>query len=368
MNVVMASKKMIYLVSIILLLGVTSACQEQLDTAEKTEIVRPANIVEVISFQGLKIRTFPASIEASKKTDLAFRVAGQLIQLPVRAGTEVKQGQLLAQIDSSDYQNALDDRVAKLNLVQVQHKQIHTLFKKSYASQAEIDSIDALLKAAQVAVQQAQTNVKYTNLRAPFSGVIAKVNVENYQYIQPQQSIVQLQNTSQLEVHFDVPESMIKSSRQTGDYKSLCGIVKLDDGSNSVKEFKACYKEHDSVPDIQTRTYPVIFSMDNPEESMLLPGMSVDFVLDHSSIALSNDLNGLLIPVESVFDENNQQWVWKVGDDMRVVKTLVVVAGIDKDMIRITKGLIAGDKIIANGVTYLTEGQKIRPFYKERGL
>ena len=101
---------------------------------------------------------------------------------------------------------------------------------------------------------------------------------------------------------------------------------------------------------------------------MLLPGMSVDFILDHSSIALSNDLNGLLIPVESVFDENNQQWVWKVGDDMRVVKTLVVVAGIDKDMIRITKGLIAGDKIIANGVTYLTEGQKIRPFYKERGL
>lgn len=49
-------------------------------------------IVEVKSLQGVKVRTFPAVIEASEKTDLTFRVAGQLIRLPINAGTEVKKG------------------------------------------------------------------------------------------------------------------------------------------------------------------------------------------------------------------------------------------------------------------------------------
>jgi len=368
MNIELSCKKIAKLAAISFLLGAICACQEQTNASEKADIIRPASIVEIQSLQGVQVRTFPAVIEASEKTDLAFRVAGQLIKLPINAGTQVKQGQLLAQVDSNDYQLALEDRLARLNLVKVQHTQLHTLFKKSYASQAEIDSIDAQLKAAQVSVKQAQMNVSYTRLKSPFTGTIAHVNVENHQYVQAQQSIVQLQNTTSLDIRFNVPESMVKSSRQTNDYTFLCGIVKLNDGSNTGKEFKACYKEHDSVPDARTRSYPVVFSLDNPGESMLLPGMSVDLILDHSSIALTDNTNDLLLPIESVFDENNQQWVWRVDDRMQVVKTPVVVTDINKDMIRISEGLKEGDKIISAGVSYLSEGQKVRPFSKEPGL
>ena len=332
----------------------------------KEEIVRPAIISEVQGYEGTSIRTFPALIEANKKSDLAFRVPGQLEKVKVKAGSQVKKGQLLAQIDSTDYQNAYDDRIAKLNLARTKHKQTTTLFKKRYASQAEVDAVTAQLRAAQVAVKQAKTDLTYTKLRAPFTGAISHVDIENFQFIQPQQTIVQLQNTNQLDVRFDVPETLIKGLRKSDKYKSMCGKVKL--ASDNQKVIKACYKEHDSVPDQATRSYPVLFSLKNPKDYNVLPGMSVDIELDFAALELASEHKGVLIPVEAVFDENDQQWVWKVNEDMRVNKTEVKVLGIIKDNIQISDGLITGDKVISAGVSYLAEGQKIRPLAKERGL
>ncbi len=332
----------------------------------KEESVRPAIISEAVAMDGTSIRTFPALIEANKKSDLAFRVPGQLEKVTVKSGSRVKKGQLLAQIDSTDYQNAYDDRIARLNLAKTKFKQVTTLFKKRYASQAEVDAVTAQLKAAQVAVKQAKTNLTYTKLRAPFSGEISHVSIENFQFIQPQQTIVQLQNTKQLDVHFDIPETLIKSLRKSDQYKSLCGKVRLASDSN--KEIKACYKEHDSVPDRATRSYPVLFSLKRPEGYNILPGMSVDIELDFAALELSADNKGLLVPVEAVFDENDEQWVWKVTENMRVAKTKVKVMGMVKDSIRIIEGLKLGDKVVSAGVSYLEEGQKIRPLIKERGL
>ncbi|WP_299877054.1 efflux RND transporter periplasmic adaptor subunit [uncultured Cocleimonas sp.] len=370
MNIDAKTGKTFSLFFIFFLLSTLAACKGEekamADDVVKEELVRPAIISEVLGFEGTSIRTFPALIEANKKSDLAFRVPGQLEKVTVKSGSQVKKGQLLAQIDSTDYQNAYDDRIAKLNLAKTKYKQTTTLFKKRYASQAEVDAVTAELKAAQVAVKQAKTDLTYTKLRAPFTGAISHVNIENFQFIQPQQTIVQLQNTNQLDVQFDIPETLIKSLKKSDKYKSMCGKVKL--ASDNKNEIKACYKEHDSVPDQATRSYPVLFSLKNPEDYNVLPGMSVDIELDFAALELANDNKGLLIPVEAVFDENDKQWVWKVTNDMRVTKTAVKVMGIVKDNIQIIEGLSVGDKVISAGVSYLKEGQKIRPLTKERGL
>lgn len=377
MNIDAYPGKSFSLFLIFLLLSTLTACKggekamaddvkDATDKEVKEEIVRPAIIAEVIGLEGTSIRTFPALIEANKKSDLAFRVPGQLEKVNVKSGSQVKKGQLLAQIDSTDYKNAYDDRIAKLNLAKTTYKQTTTLFKKRYASQAEVDAVTAQLKAAEVAVKQAKTDLTYTKLRAPFTGSISHVSIENFQFIQPQQTIVQLQNTNQLDVQFDIPETLIKSLRKSDKYKSMCGKVKLATDNNN--EIKACYKEHDSVPDQATRSYPVLFSLKNPKDYNVLPGMSVDIELDFASLELATDTKGLLIPVEAVFDENDQQWVWKVTEDMHVTKTNVKVMGIVKENIRILEGLSTGDKVVAAGVSYLVEGQKIRPLIKERGL
>lgn len=365
---IMSVVKLLLLSLFVLSLSGCGGKTATVEETEKEEVIRPARIADVSSFESSGIRTFPAIIDANKKSDLAFRVSGQLTKVYVQAGSQVKKGQVLARVDSTDYKNTLADRQAKLQLAKTQHKQTVTLFRKKYASQAEVDTVNAQLRAAQVAVKQAQQNVAYTKIVAPFSGAIAHVSVENFQFIQPQQTIVQLQNTSQLDVKFDVPESVIKGLKQGDEYRKLCGVIPSATAGGENKMYKACYKEHDSVPDSQTRTYPVLFSLENPKDTNLIPGMSTDIIIDMSKLMDTSGMVGVIVPVEAIFDSQDQQWVWKLDEDMRTVKTKVKVGGIQDNQMQITDGLSQGDKVVTAGVSYLVEGQKVRPFLKERGL
>ncbi|PID46568.1 MAG: efflux transporter periplasmic adaptor subunit [Proteobacteria bacterium] len=350
-----------------LLLPLLQACQLETDDQPevKPEIIRQALVVQPIPATGGQLRTFPAIVEANDQTNLAFRVPGQLIKLSVKSGQPVKKGQLLAQLDTNDFRNALEDREARLDLASTQYQQAYTLFRKKYASKAELDQRRAGLKSAKTAVKQAKDNLRYATLRAPFDGVVSSVSVENFQFIQPQQTIVQLQRNGDVGIRFDVPESIFTQLRKVENYRKLCGDVHF--GSNT-DSYRACYKEHNLVPDRLTRTYPVLFSLQDPGQITVLAGMSATINLDLSKVSKAVASHAVLIPVEAVFDQNDQQYVWRLKDDMTLHKHPVTVSGISNNMIRISQGLSPRDKIVAAGVSLLTEGQKIRIYQKERGL
>lgn len=352
----------------IFLLPILQACQ--LDTTaaepeEKPEIIRQALVVQPIPDAGGKLRTFPAIVEASDQTNLAFRVAGQLTKLTVKSGQRVKKGQLLAMLDPNDFKNTLADRKAKLDLATTQYQQTYTLFQKKYAARSELDQYRATLRSAETSVKQAQDNLRYTALRAPFSGVVSHVSVENFQFIQPQQTIVQIQRSGNVGIRFDVPESVFTQMRKIDNYRSLCADVRFGTGPDS---YKACYKEHDLVPDALTRTYPVLFSLQDPDQITVLAGMSATISMDLSKISKSMNSNVVLIPVEAVFDQNDQRYVWKLDEMLTLHKHPISVSGISNNMIKVSQGLVPTDLIVAAGVSHLSEGQKIRIYQKERGL
>ena len=352
----------------IFLLPFLQACQLETTAAEpeeKPEIIRQALVVQPIPSAGGKLRTFPAIVEASDQTNLAFRVAGQLTKLTVKSGQRVKRGQLLAQLDPNDFRNTLADRKAKLDLATTQYQQTYTLFQKKYASRAELDQYRASLRSAETSVKQAQDNLTYTSMRAPFSGLVSHVSVENFQFIQPQQTVVQIQRSGNVDIRFDVPESVFTQLRKIGDYQKLCGDVRFGTGEDT---YKACYKEHDLVADALTRTYPILFSLQDPDQITVLAGMSATISLDLSEISESMENSVVLIPVEAVFDQNGKRYVWRVSKELTLKKHPVTVSGISNNMIKISHGLNPTDRIIAAGVSHLREGQKIRVYQKERGL
>lgn len=365
----MFTQTAVYRLSILLImLPLLQACQLDTTAAEpeaRPEIIRQALVVSPIPSTGGKRRTFPAIVEASDQTNLAFRVAGQLTKLAVTSGQRVKKGQLLAQLDTNDFRNTLADRKAKLDLATTQYQQTYTLFQKKYASKAELDQYRATLRSAEASVKQARDNLTYTALRAPFSGSVSHVSVENYQFIQPQQTIVQIQRSGKVGIRFDVPESVFTQLRKIDHYQNLCGAVRF---GTSTDHYKACYKEHDLVPDALTRTYPVLFSLQNPEQITVLAGMSATIALDLSKISKNIDDNRVLIPVEAVFDQNDQQYVWRVDETLTLHRHPVTIAGISNNMMMVSQGLNPQDRIVAAGVSHLREGQTIRIYQKERGL
>ena len=368
MNPFQASK---YRFSIIVLILLLSACEQAPESknAELENIIRPAKIVTVLSTGFNFTRTYPGTLEAGKKADLAFRVSGEVIALPAQAGLRVKKGQLLARLDDTNFRNSFGERKARYDLAQVQHKQAEKLLKQKLSSRLKFDQSAAELKSAQASLDQARDNVKYTKLLAPFAGIVARVDIQNFQSVQAMTPIMRLQNDTSLDIRFSVPESLISRLKRVDDPKviqSICGTVSFS--AHPERSFKACHKEHESVPDPVTRNYRALFTLDSTSEMVLLPGMTASIEIDFTPYLAQQDEQVLFIPSESVFDQDDQQWVWKVSSDNRAQKHSVVSGRFENDLLEIKQGLSKGDNIIAAGVSFVREGMQVKPLSKERGL
>lgn len=348
-----------------------SACNEMGAEPPKQgiEMARPAKIVPVLSTGVSLMRTYPGTLEASERADLAFRVGGQLSELPAQAGLRVKKGDLLARLDAADYQNTFEERQARFDLAQIQHDQAKKLLEKNVTSQLQFDQTVSELKSARATLDRARDNLRYTRLLAPFDGIVARVDVENHQAIQAKTTVIQLQDDRQLDIRFSVPESVISQMKRVEDPKliaGICGTVRF--ASHAELSYRACHNEHESIPDPLTRTYTAVFSLDKVTDFAALPGMTASVELDLSEFMLDEVDGGLLVPVEGVFEQEGKKWVWRVDSEMRARRIPVGVGRFEGSALEITAGLEVGQRIIAAGVSYVREGLLVKPMVKERGL
>lgn len=358
-------------ISLLLALIPLGGCEKPADpnSISQKEFARPAKIVPVVSAGISLLRSYPGTLEASQRAELAFRIGGQLAELPARAGLRVKKGDLLARLDDTDYQNTLDERQSRFDLAKIQFDQASKLLKQKLSSQLQYDQAGSELKSARAALDQARDNLRYTRLVAPFDGIVAHVDVKNHQAIQAKSPIIRLQNEDQLDIRFSIPESTISQLKRIEDpslVKSICANTRFS--THPHKTYQACHKEHESVPDPLTRNYSVVFSIEQITEFTALPGMTASIELDLSGFLPGNSFKGLLVPVEAVFEKENKKWVWIVDSNMRTKQTEVETGRFEGEMLEITSGLSTDNKIVAAGVSYIREGMLVKPMIKERGL
>ncbi|WP_296031164.1 efflux RND transporter periplasmic adaptor subunit [uncultured Alcanivorax sp.] len=312
------------------------------------------------------LRHYPGKVVATEGSELAFRVSGQLERFPVRAGEQVKKGQLLAALDPSDFRNQLADRQAQYDLAESQYQRGISLRDRGVISEAQFDEIEAKRRQAQAALSLARDNVNYTRLKAPYGGTVARTEVENYQFVQAKQPILYLQGDKNIDIEFAVSERFLANLKKDGeDYQPELRFEGAPD-----KVFKASYKEHEASADDRTQTYIITLTMPNPEGILVLPGMSVDVAIDLSQI-MRKTTAWPQVPVEAVFnpDGKDSAHVWRFNPEDGTVSAVPVTLGqVIGNGVEITAGLETGDKVVGAGVHHLKEGQEVRELVKERGL
>ena len=315
------------------------------------------------------LRHYPGKVVATEGSELAFRVSGQIERLPVRAGEQVKKGQLLAALDPSDFKNQLADRQAQHDLAESQYQRGISLRERGVISEAQFDEIEAKRRQAQAALSLARDNVNYTSLKAPYGGTVARTEVENYQFVQAKQPILYLQGDKNIDIEFAVSERFFTNVRKfftkmREDYQPSVRFKGAPDTT-----FKARYKEHEASAGDRTQTYIITLTMPNPEGIMVLPGMSVDVEIDLSQIMPGTE-KVPVVPAAAVFNPDGKEGahVWKHQDDDTVTAVPVTLGEVVGGGVQITDGLQPGDRIVAAGVHRLKEGQAVRELVKERGL
>lgn len=338
------------------------------------EVARPAKLFTVEGPDALMIRSFPGEVRASEVADLAFRVGGNLIEFPANRGIEVEQGELLARLDPSDYEAAVNQMQAEYDLSVAQFQRSAELIDRQLISQADYDRRLALMKVNKSNLVRAQNNLDYTQLFAPFDGVVARRLAENHESVSAGQVVLIMQTVKMIDVTVDVPESIIKRVERTRANRDP-QPVEVRFGSDTGRTYTAIYKEHETEADEATLTYRVTFSMPVPDDLNVLPGMSATVIADLSRLFQEEVARMTLVPIEAVFSAEDQpldsefKQVWVVDpESMRASRRDVQVGRLTNDKIAILAGLEEGEIIIAAGVNAVTEGMWVRPMQREQGL
>mgnify|MGYP001770908779 CR=1 FL=1 len=330
---------------------------------------RPIKMVTIGDESYQQVQLFPATISANQEVAISSQVPGKLKTFAVKPGDVVNQGDVLAVIDDRDYKNQLAMREADHQLAKVQFNRISNLFDKKLISQAEYDTAAAQLKVSNAALLLAQGQVQDTKIVAPFTGQVASTSVENYQYVQPQQTLLFLQDIDDVNVVIQLPASTLNRLQRKQLNLNYKPTLILNGGEYS---FPVSYKQHSTQASIGTQSFEVVFSMENPPEMTLYAGMGATLSIDFNQLVTqSSSQTYFKVPVNAVGvdDKTGQHQIWLYDQASNTVSSRMVDVGeISGDSIFISGDIEATDIIAAAGLTSLKDGMLVKPIVRERGL
>jgi len=336
-----------------------AGCGEQ--TQEVKQVVRPVKTMVVGSASSDFQRTFTASVRASDRVELAFQVPGKLIELPVKKGQLVNQGDLIGRLDPRDYKSNLQSAQAEYDKAVANFKRGDELVEKGFISRTDYDRLRARRDVTSAELDKAKKAFEDTSLKAPFGGVVAQRFVENFTEVRAKQKIISLQDSSLLELVVYVPEHIVALMRQGGPRD-----VKLLATFNAIpgEQFPLSIKEFSTQADAKTQTFEYVLTMPRPEGRNILPGMTANVHVSRTDLDDSQVTASVTIPAIAVFaDKESQSHVWIIKQPDNTAHARKVTTGnlSGSDQIEILDGIKSGEMIAIAGVSQLREGMQVRP-------
>ena len=323
---------------------------------------RPVKTMVIGGATAGDFRQFPGVVDAIQKADLSFRIPGKIIEIPVKEGDMVKQNQLLAKLDPTDYQIILNDRKASYATAEANYERAKQLVAKEAISKVEHDKIRAEYHTARANLDAARQDIKYTSLNATFSGYVARRHVENFEEVRRKQTVFTLQDISRLEIKIDVPETIMIQLRRAIDPGKVTQpkreMYAVFDQIKGVK-FPLSLKEFSTTADVNTRTFQATMKMETPEDYNVLPGMTAT-VFAEIFASEGGDSVSVLLPLSAVIsDTDKDPLVWIVDDETMTVHSKSVQVGqMTADSITVS-GVEPGVRIVTAGAAFMREGMKV---------
>jgi RND family efflux transporter MFP subunit len=337
-----------------------AACSEE-KKAEAPEIVRPVKVTQIgAPDEGRKL-VYSGSVRARTEMNLGFRVGGKITERLVDVGDRVTAGEVLARIDSTDYQLDLSSaeadlasatkqvEISGLALRRAETLAARDVTSKSQLEQAQLSSEQALAQrdSAQSALEKARNQVAYSDLKSDRDGIVTAVSADRGQVVSTGTSVVTVAVDGEKEVQIAVPE-MDVSHFKPGD------VVKARIWSSADLVLDGKVREVAQSADAQSRTFAVRVSL--PADPKILLGMTASI----EAIA-GNTVKAFAIPLAALSKKGDQPIVWVVDRGKGIVTSRPVkVADFSDDGVRISEGLAEGDLIVSAGTQFMKDDMKVK--------
>jgi RND family efflux transporter MFP subunit len=327
------------------------------EVAEGPPPVRPIKMVEIGDALSTVNRQYPGRIAPALEAQLGFEVAGRIISFPVDEGQNVRQGQVLARLDPSDYEAQLDAAQADVKAAEADFERFRALLDKNAVSERDFQMRERNFEVAQSRLRIAEKKVADTQLTAPFSGRVARKLMDDYQNVQAKQPVVLLQDESRLQIKVDVPEAdvTLAGPGRREELEAWVTVIAYPE-----RAFEAEVAELSTAADPVTRTFEATLSFTPDDDVNVMPGMTARVsVAARSAESVSA---GFAVPAVCVATaDDGAAYVWKVDPEtLEVSRANVEVGELTGANIVVRSGLSSGDLIAVSGVHHLRQGMKVR--------
>lgn len=338
---------------------ILSACSEPAVETEPRQVVRFVKTMTVSSSAPFQSTELPGVVAANREAELSFRISGKVEDLLVKEGDRVVEGQLLAGLDDADIRIQLRSDQAQYDKALADFRRGQALVGKGTISQSEYNRLESSYAAAEAALDGTKQNLLYSTLEAPFSGIIAKRYIDNFEEIQAKQTILVLQDVSTIDIKLNVPERiMIRTANN-----NVPDVVAIFDAIPN-QTFPLVFKEAALQADTETNTYEVTMSMSKVEGYNILPGMSVTARATRKIDAVSNRSTSMYVPTQAVLEDSKGRYTFvaiPTQDNRGTIQRRDIVTGKLSSLgLEIVSGLEEGEELVVAGMSKMYDGLEVR--------
>ncbi|QWP75300.1 efflux RND transporter periplasmic adaptor subunit [Lysobacter sp. K5869] len=302
--------------------------------------------------------TASGSIAAWEEIAVGAEVSGlRVTEVTVEVGDTVRRGDVLVRLDArtlrakaSQSQAAVAQAQANAEVAQKRAKRIRELAAKHFVSAQDADeaagdalSADAQLRTMRSALEAAQVELEFTQIRAPHDGVISARDVQPGQVVGSDSELLKLIRDHRLEWRAELAEADLT--------RVAPGMpVRVSGPNGATVEGRV----RQVSPALDTRRRTGVVYADLPAPGPLRAGM-----FGSGAIALGRE-PGLLIPLDAVVRRDGRAYAFVVGNDHRARERRIRTAAVAGAYVDVREGLQAGDRVIASGAGFLGDGDLVR--------
>ena len=311
----------------------------------------------------LERRIYRGSVEAESRSVLSARLSAEVVAVYHREGEHVQAGQLLVQLDDRELRQeqerlaAVASRLAsELALARREMARQEELFQRQHTAERLLDearqrveTLNSQIRENQAARELTQTRLGYTEERAPFAGIISRVDIHEGEWVNPGRAMLELIALDRLKAVLAVPQQDVARLSRGQAVQLLIDGWEMPWQSSVARVY----------PTLEQRSRQATVAAYFPDtpgaagQPLPWPGMAV-----RGSVELAAHPQAVQVPIHTVRRQAGQSWVYVLEEDIARRRD-VSVAGSQEGLIHVVEGLQAGGLLITNADPRLADGVKV---------
>ncbi len=361
------SKRMSEILAMIVCALFLTGCDSSQQNPDVEKRLRPLKVVTVKQEQSFRQLTFPARLQPVERAKLAFRVPGTVIEIPVIEGQKIKEGDLIARMDPHDFNVMVREWEARyqeattvLEQAKSEHRRVVLASENDAIAVVDLDRASTGVERAKAGVKVASQRLRsardalaYSQLTAPFDGVVARIKLEPFEQAMPGISVVTLYGEQGYEVTFDAPDTLAEKIKA-----GQSGSISFNSEEN--KTYPVVVREVARASSLLAKTFQVTASLTE------LPAYAWPDMIGEISLNVSKDSRenkglrnaSVQLPSSAVAGRGNDAYVMVIENN-RARQQSVTVTGFEGESIRVKGNLEPGSVVVVSGVSFLENGQPV---------